>query len=95
MPLKRRVPKRGFTNIFRKEWAVVNLRDLNRLEGIQDVTPQVLVQAGLVRAHRDRIKVLAEGTLTRPLYVQAHRFSEAAVAKIHAAGGRAEVLGSA
>jgi len=95
MPLKRRVPKRGFTNTFRKEWAVVNLRDLNRLEGIQDVTPQVLVQSGLVRARSDRIKVLAEGTLTRPLSVQAHRFSQAAIAKIQAAGGRAEVVGSA
>lgn len=92
MPLKRRVPKRGFKNIFRKEWAVVNLRDLNRLEGVQDVTPQVMVQAGLVRGSASRIKVLAEGTLVKPFYVQAHRFSEAAAVKIQAAGGRIEVL---
>ena len=95
MPLKRRVPKRGFTNIFRQEWAVVNLRDLNRLEGICDVTPQVLVQAGLVRGRRSLIKVLAEGTLTKPLYIQAHRFSKSAVAKIQAAGGRIEVVNGA
>lgn len=95
MPLKRRVPKRGFKNIFRKEWAVVNLRDLNRLEGVQDVTPQVMLQAGLVRRSADRIKVLAEGTLAKAFYVQAHRFSEAAAAKIQAAGGRIEVLGGA
>ncbi len=95
MPLKRRVPKRGFTNIFRKDWVVVNLRDLNRLEGVHDVTPQVLIQAGLVRGRDSRIKILAEGTPTRPFYVQAHRFSNSAVAKIQAAGGRAEVLDSA
>ncbi|TLY36702.1 MAG: 50S ribosomal protein L15 [Nitrospirae bacterium] len=95
MPLKRRVPKRGFTNIFRKEWSIVNLRDLERLEGVQDVTPAVLIQSGLVPAHGSRIKVLAEGVLSRPLHVQAHRFSESAAAKIQAAGGRVEVLGGA
>lgn len=94
MPLKRSVPKRGFTNIFRTEWEIVNLRDLNRLEGVQDVTPQVMIEAGLVRSRGGRIKVLAEGAVTRPLYVQAHRFSASAAAKIQAAGGRAEVLGS-
>jgi large subunit ribosomal protein L15 len=95
MPLKRRVPKRGFNNIFRKEWAVVNLRDLNRLEGVQDVTPQVMIHAGLVKGSASRIKVLAEGTLTKPFYVQAHGFSEAAASKIQAAGGRIEVVGGA
>jgi large subunit ribosomal protein L15 len=92
MPLKRRVPKRGFTNIFRTEWALVNLRDLNRLEGGQDVTPALLMEKGLVPRGAARIKVLAEGNLTRPLLVQAHRFSASAAAKIQAAGGRAEVL---
>ncbi|HEX9285059.1 MAG TPA: 50S ribosomal protein L15 [Nitrospirales bacterium] len=95
MPLKRRVPKRGFTNIFKQEWAIVNLRDLNRLEGAQDVTPEVLIQAGLVRDREARIKVLAEGALTRPFHVKAHRFSASAIAKIQAAGGRAEVLDGA
>ena len=76
MPLKRRVPKRGFTNIFRKEWSIVNLRDLERLEGVQDVTPAVLIQSGLVPAHGSRIKVLAEGVLSRPLHVQAHQVAD-------------------
>src|SRR3989449_11734343 len=58
MPLTRRVPKRGFTNIFTQEWAVVNLRDLNRLEGVQEVTPQILAQAGLVRGRGDRKSVV-------------------------------------
>jgi large subunit ribosomal protein L15 len=94
MPLKRRVPKRGFTNVLRKEWSIVNLRDLNRLEAKQDVTPADMVAAGLVeRGHR--IKVLAEGSLTRALSIHAHRFSESAAAKIQAAGGKAEVLAGA
>ena len=95
MPLTRRVPKRGFTNIFKQEWAVVNIRDLNQLKGVQDVTPEALVRAGLVHSQESKIKVLGEGTLSRPFYIKAHRFSASAVAKIQAAGGRAEVLGSA
>ena len=95
MPLKRRVPKRGFTNTLRVEWAIVNLRDLERLEGIEEITPALLLEKGLVPQPASRIKVLAEGNLTRRISVQAHRFSESALAKIQAAGGRAEVLGSA
>ncbi len=95
MPLKRRVPKRGFTNIFKQEWAVVNIRDLSRLKDVQDVTPEALIAAGLVHDQESRIKVLGDGTLSRPVYVKAHRFSASAIAKIQAAGGRAEVLGSA
>jgi large subunit ribosomal protein L15 len=94
MPLKRRVPKRGFTNIFRKDWAVVNLRDLDRLEAKQDVAPADMVAAGLVGPGL-RVKVLAEGNLTRALSVHAHRFSGSAAAKIEAAGGKAEVLAGA
>jgi large subunit ribosomal protein L15 len=94
MPLKRRVPKRGFTNIFREDWDIVNLRDLERL-GIEEVTPAILMQKGLVRAGARRIKVLGEGNITRPISIQAHRFSDSAAAKIQAAGGRPEVLGSA
>ena len=95
MPLTRRVPKHGFTNIFTQEWEVVNLRDLNRLEGVQEVTPQVLAQAGLVRGRDAKIKVLAEGSLSRAVRIQAHRFSKAAIAKIQAAGGTVEVLAGA
>src|SRR5947207_13475062 len=69
MPLKRRVPKRGFTNIFRVEWAVVNLRDLNRLEGSQEITPAVLLEKGLIRKGSSRSKVLAEGKLTGPMSI--------------------------
>jgi large subunit ribosomal protein L15 len=94
-PLKRRVPKRGFTNIFRQDWAIVNLRDLDRLEGVEEITPSILIEKGLVRQGASRIKVLAEGNLTRRVSIQAHRFSHSAAAKIEAAGGRAEVLGSA
>jgi large subunit ribosomal protein L15 len=94
MPLKRRVPKRGFTNVLRKEWAIVNLRDLNRLEATQDVMPDDMVAAGLVE-RGVRIKVLAEGSLTRALSIHAHRFSGSAAAKIQAAGGKAEVLAGA
>jgi large subunit ribosomal protein L15 len=94
MPLKRRVPKRGFTNIFREDWAIVNLRDLDRL-GVEEVTPAILMHKGLVPAGARRIKVLGEGNITRPISIQAHRFSDSAAAKIQAAGGRAEVLGSA
>jgi large subunit ribosomal protein L15 len=95
MPLKRRVPKRGFTNNFRVEWSIVNLRDLARLEGVAEITPALLLERGLIRRGSSRIKVLAEGDLTRPLSVQAHRFSASAAAKIQAAGGRAEVLDGA
>jgi large subunit ribosomal protein L15 len=95
MPLKRSVPKRGFTNIFKQEWAVVNIRDLNRLKDVQDVTPEALIRAGLVHGQGSKIKVLGEGTPARPFYIKAHRFSASAIAKIQAAGGRAEVLGSA
>jgi len=95
MPLKRRVPKRGFTNIFRDEWAIVNLRDLNRLESVPDITPQVLVRAGLVHGLESKIKVLGEGTPVRPFHIKAHRFSASAVAKIQAVGGRTEVINGA
>ena len=95
MPLKRRVPKRGFTNIFKQEWSVINIRDLNRLTDVQDVTPETLIQAGLVHGQESKIKVLGEGTPARPFYIKAHRFSASAIAKIQAAGGRAEVLGGA
>ncbi len=91
MPLIRRVPKRGFTNIFRKEYAVVNLARLAELDG--EVTPEVLVEKGIARAGLP-VKILANGDLDKKLTVSAHKFSKAARAKIEAAGGRCEVLGS-
>lgn len=89
MPLIRRVPKRGFTNIWKVEYAVVNLSQLAELEG--DVTPQVLVERGLVRSGK-KVKVLGDGELDKPLRVTADKFSKSARAKIEAAGGSCEEL---
>lgn len=89
MPLVRRVPKRGFTNIFRKEYDVVNLERLEGLEG--DVTLEVLVAAGLA-GKTARVKILGDGELKSALNVQAHKFSKSARAKIEAAGGKCEVV---
>jgi large subunit ribosomal protein L15 len=93
-PLYRRVPKRGFTNArFRREYAEVNLDQLSRAFAPgEEVTPERLVAVGLVKDLKDGVKVLGRGTLDRALTVRAHRFSRAAVEKIAAAGGRAEVL---
>ena len=93
MPLHRRVPKRGFHNPFRVEYAVVNLDTLAEVfEAGSSVTPDVLRERGLVRQSRARIKVLGRGDITKKLTVQAHKFSGAAAEKIAAAGGTAEVL---
>jgi large subunit ribosomal protein L15 len=92
MPLQRRIPKRGFTNIFRKEYAIVNLSDLELLEGIAEVTPEVLVQSGLIKDLKSGIKVLGTGELKKKLTVRAHKFSKSAMEKIQAVGGKAEVL---
>ena len=92
-PLFRRLPKRGFTNApFKKEWSIVNLKELERFEGGTVVTLKVLKEAGIVKAVRDGVKVLASGELSVALTVQAHAFSGAAKEKIEAAGGSAEVI---
>jgi len=93
MPLHRRVPKRGFHNPFRVEYAVVNLDTLAEVfEAGSSVTPDVLRERGLVRQSRARIKVLGRGEITKKLSVQAHKFSGTAAEKIAAAGGTTEVL---
>jgi large subunit ribosomal protein L15 len=93
MPLHRRVPKRGFHNPFRVEYAVVNLDVLGEVfDAGSAVTPEVLRERGLVRESRARIKVLGRGELKKKLTVQAHKFSGSAAEKIAAAGGTAEVL---
>jgi large subunit ribosomal protein L15 len=92
MPLYRRLPKVGFTNIFRKEYAVVNLSDLERFENGTVVNPEVLKEAGLVKAMLGGVKVLGNGDLTKNLTVQAHKFSKTAADKIAAAGGKVEVI---
>ena len=96
LPLVKRLPrKRGFVNIFRKEYSVINLNKLNMFESESEVTPERLVAAGLVKSLRHPVKILAEGEINHPLLVKAHRFSAAAKAKIEAAGGRVEEVGHA
>jgi len=93
MPLSRRLPKRGFTNIFRKEFAVVNLDRLNAFEEGAEVSPETLMAKGVIRKLLDGVKVLGRGELDRRLIVKAHRFSADAMRKIQAAGGTTEVIG--
>jgi large subunit ribosomal protein L15 len=92
MPIHRRLPKRGFTNIFKKEIAVVNIRDLNRFESGSLVDEAALVRTGLVSGPRDGIKLLAQGDIDRPLTVKVDYASRSAKEKIEAAGGTVEVL---
>ncbi|MCD4749252.1 MAG: 50S ribosomal protein L15 [Thermoanaerobaculales bacterium] len=95
MPLVRRIPKRGFTNIFRVEFQVVNMRDLERVFADGDeVNPSTMVEKGLIRSGKQPVKVLATGELSKKIVVHAHRFSGAAQAKIQAAGGSWEVVTS-
>jgi large subunit ribosomal protein L15 len=93
MPLYRRIPKRGFTNKFRKVFVVLNVRDLARLEDGGEVTPEKLIEQGYVKSVRDGLRILGEGELTKKLRVRAHHFSKSAKEKIEAAGGTVEVLG--
>ena len=91
-PLLRRLPKRGFTNINRKEYAVVNLDTLNRFEDGTEVTPALLIESGFVKKELAGIKILASGSLEKKLTVKAHKFSSAAKEAIEAAGGQSEVI---
>ncbi|MBZ4654407.1 MAG: ribosomal protein [Peptococcaceae bacterium] len=92
-PLQRRMPKRGFTNIFKKEFVVINLKELeDRFENGAVVTPEVLVESGLVKNVRDGIKILGNGEITKALTVKAQSFSKTAADKITAAGGQVEVI---
>jgi large subunit ribosomal protein L15 len=91
MPLHRRLPKRGFTNIFRKEYSVVNLAKLEALEGAT-FDPGKLLELGVIKKLKHGLKILGMGDLTRKITVKAHMFSESAKSKIEAAGGVAEVL---
>ncbi len=92
MPLQRRLPKRGFTPLKKKVYSLVNLRDLDLFEAGSVVDLSALGKAGLVKDIQDGIKILGDGELTKPLTVQAHKFSKSAQEKIEAAGGKAEVL---
>lgn len=92
MPLARRLPKVGFTNPSRVAYSVVNLKSLANLGAVDEVTPQMLVDARLIKRKNRLIKILAQGELSRPMIIQAHKFSQSAEEKIRAAGGRAEVI---
>ena len=92
MPLHRRLPKRGFTNIFKKRYAIVNLGDLDRFTAGEKVTPELLAKKGLMKRLGDGLKVLGEGELKAPLHIAAQVFSKAALEKIQRAGGTAEVI---
>jgi large subunit ribosomal protein L15 len=94
MPLHRRVPKRGFTNIWHKEYSEVNLDRLEVFDAGTIVTPELLVERGIVRKLRDGIKILAGGELTKALTVRAHKFSAKAQEKLAGLGGKAEVIGA-
>ena len=96
MPLHRRIPKRGFHNLFRTEYAVVNLDTLaERFDTGTVITPELLREQGLIRSKGKKIKVLARGDISKKLTVRAHKFSGKAAEKIAAAGGATEVLGGA
>jgi large subunit ribosomal protein L15 len=93
MPLHRRLPKRGFNNIFKKQFAIVNLGHLDKLEG-DTFNADSLIAAGVIHKVKDGLKVLANGPLTRSITVEAHHFSKSAVEKIEKAGGKALVIGA-
>jgi large subunit ribosomal protein L15 len=92
MPLQRRLPKRGFTPLTRKVYALVNLRDLEEFDAGTVVDLEALGKAGLIGQLNDGVKILADGELTKALTIKAHKFSKSAVSKIEAAGGTIEVL---
>ena len=92
MPLHRRLPKRGFTNIFKKEFAEINIRDLSRFENGSLVDEPALIRCGLVKGKRDGIKLLGQGEITYPLSIKVNRISKSAREKIEAAGGSVEVV---
>lgn len=92
MPLYRRLPKRGFTNIFGTEYTTINVKDLNRFEAGTEVTPELLAEVGMVKQVKDGIKVLGDGEVTVAVTVKANKFTKTAIEKIEAAGGKAEVI---
>ena len=92
MPLQRRVPKRGFTNIFRQEYQIINVSDLERLEASKDVTPDVLFEAGLISKKNVPVKVLGDGEMKGAVEISVHAASQSAKDKIEKAGGKVTIL---
>jgi len=94
MPLQRRVPKRGFTNIFKKEYSLLNVGDLERVSAVNEVGPEEIVKSGLIKKIHDGIKLLAKGEINKALTIRVHKASAAAISKVEAAGGRVELISS-
>ena len=92
IPLFRRIPKRGFNNKFKKQWTIVNVELLNDFEDGTEITPDVLLQTGVVSKIEYGIKILGDGELNKKLTVKANKFTQSAISKIEAAGGKAEVI---
>ena len=92
MPLYRRLPKRGFTNIWGTKYTTINVSELNRFEDGQEVTVELLKEKGIVKQVKDGVKILGNGKLEKKLTVKANKFSKTAIEKIESAGGKAEVL---
>jgi large subunit ribosomal protein L15 len=92
-PLQRRLPKRGFSNCpFKVKYASINVGDLDKLAGIDVITPEILIEKNIVKNVKFGVKILGGGSISRPVTVEAHAFSESAIEKIKAAGGKAEVI---
>jgi large subunit ribosomal protein L15 len=93
MPLFRRIPKRGFTNArFKKHFAIVNVADLNTFEANTEITPELLLEAGVIKKVLDGVKILGDGNLEKALTVKANKFTQSAIKKIEEAGGKTEVI---
>jgi large subunit ribosomal protein L15 len=93
MPLFRRIPKRGFSNhMFKKNWTTVNVKDLEAFDANTVITPELLLESGLIKKLNYGLKILGDGELTKSFTVKAHKFTQSAIKKIEAAGGKAEVI---
>lgn len=92
MPLSRRVPKRGFRNVFRKRYAIINVEQLNRFNDGETITPERLIEDGLIKKIMNGLKILSKGEINKKIIVKAHKFSKEAINKIESAGGKAEVV---
>ena len=92
MPLQRRLPKRGFANIFKKEYTLININNLNRFEPETILDIEALKNAGMVKSVKDGVKLLGDGEISHPLVIKVHKVSKSARAKIEAAGGKVEIL---
>lgn len=92
MPLQRRLPKRGFKNRFKIEYAIINLEDIGKIQGLDFITPEVLLEEGIIKDLKNGLKVLGKGEIQRAFTIKADAFSASALLKIAAAGGKAEVI---